>query len=402
LQPRWALEKINAEAAWSFSEARGRPDRGAGIVIAQPDTGITVHPELAGVNTFAARDVIDDADNATDPLHDLGNPGHGTATASVVVSPVAGIVRGSAPRASHMPIRAIQSVVRITQVTVAEAIEWAVQHSAHVITMSLGGLPSFALHRAVRRAVAADVIVLAAAGNCVRTVVWPARYDDCIGVGGTNSRDEPWRGSCKGSSIDISAPAENVFRARVASDGRPVGQGQGTSFAVALTAGVAALWLAHHGRANLIAAARARGETLQEMFRRLARATARRPAGWDAFQMGAGIVNARALLEADFDLGRAVESAPQPDDAPARAAIAVQSLVMEEAGPAPLEAPLDWGRYGSEIAHALLRSKLNAAAATGGGIREEHMAAASVSVSASLAKALAGNPLKARFTAAQE
>jgi subtilisin family serine protease len=301
-----------------------------------------------------------------------------------------------------MPIRAIQSVVRITQVTVAEAIEWAVQHGAHVITMSLGGLPSFALHRAVRRAVAADVIVLAAAGNCVRTVVWPARYDDCIGVGGTNSRDEPWRGSCKGSSIDISAPAENVFRARVASDGRPVGQGQGTSFAVALTAGVAALWLAHHGRANLIAAARARGETLQEMFRRLARATARRPAGWDAFQMGAGIVNARALLEADFDLGRAVESAPQPDDAPARAAIAVQSLVMEEAGPAPLEAPLDWGRYGSEIAHALLRSKLNAAAATGGGIREEHMAAASVSVSASLAKALTGNPLKARFTAAQE
>ena len=42
--------------------------------------------------------------------------------------------------------------------------------------MSLGGIPPFALERAVRRAVAADVIVLAAAGNCVQFVVWPARY----------------------------------------------------------------------------------------------------------------------------------------------------------------------------------------------------------------------------------
>lgn len=394
LQPLWALQRVKVDAAWAYSESRARPDRGAGIVIAQPDTGITAHPELAGVPTFDPRDVIDDDDDPTDPLRDLGNPGHGTATASVAVARGSGVVTGSAPRATHMPIRAIQSVVRITQGTVAEAMDWAVGHGAHVITMSLGGIPSFALHRALRRAVAADVIVLAAAGNCVRLVVWPARYDDCIAVGGTNSRDEPWVGSCQGSAIDISAPGENVFRARVASDGNLAGQGQGTSFAVALTAGVAALWLAHHGRANLIAAARARGETLQDMFRRLVRATAKRPGQWDPFRMGAGIVDARALLEADFDTGRDAESVRQPDNAPERAAIAVQSLVMERAGPEAASSPLDWDRYGPEIANALLRAERDERAGRGPMLAESALPVA-LPLSADLTNALAGTPLAA-------
>ena len=48
-----------------------------------------------------------------------------------------------------MPIRAIESVVRIRQITVARAIDWAIQEGAHVVTMSLGGIPASALHRAI-------------------------------------------------------------------------------------------------------------------------------------------------------------------------------------------------------------------------------------------------------------
>jgi serine protease len=396
-RPRWALNAMRVAEAWSFSEQRQRPDRGASIVIAQPDTGITNHPELAEVAQTAPRDILGRDDNPTDPLEDgpLQNPGHGTGTASVVVSPETRVIAGSAPRAMHMPIRAIRSVLRISQVTVAEAIEWAVAHGAHVITMSLGGIPSFSLHRAVRRAVAADVIVLAAAGNCVRTVVWPARYDDCIAVAGVNSNDAPWRGTCRGAAVSISAPGENVFRARSVRGEEPsVGQGQGTSFAVALTAGVAALWLAHHGRANLIAAAHARRETLQEMFRRLLKATARRPAGWDSFNMGAGIVDARALLEADFDAGRDRESAPQPDDAVAREEIAVQSFVLETVGADALQDDLDWNRFGPEIATAVLRQRLLGADA--GALRAE-APAAPASLSPELAQALQSPALRQRL-----
>lgn len=356
--PQWALDAMRVPQAWAFSEARQRPDRGAGVIVAQPDTGITRHVELDGILSVPGFDVLDNDPDPTDPLADgLGdNPGHGTGTASVLISLSPGRVTGSAPRAQHMAIRAIESVVRITQVSVARAVDWGVEHGAHVITMSLGGLPGLSLFRALQRAVQADVIVLAAAGNCVGTVVWPARFDDCIAVAGVDIRDARWRGSCHGSSVDISAPGENVFAATV-----PAGsdQGQGTSFSVALTAGVAALWLAHHGRANLIGAARARGETLQVMFRRLVGATARRPAGWDTGDMGAGIVDARALLGADLGLRgvRAAMQAPSdPRDAVART---VKSLVAETLGPEAAGQDPDWYRHGPEIAALLLRQRLD-------------------------------------------
>ena len=393
LAPRWALDAMRVQEAWAFSDAQQRPSRGAAIVIAQPDTGVTDHGELAGVDRVAPRDVLDDDGDPTDPLEDVGNPGHGTGTGSVAVSREDGVVAGAAPLASHMPIRAIKSVVRITQVSVAEAIEWAVDNGAHVITMSLGGLPSFSLHRALKRAVATDVIVLAAAGNCVRTVVFPARYDECIGVAGVNSSDQAWKGTCRGPSVAISAPGENVFKARI---GEPaIGQGQGTSFAVALTAGTAALWLAHHGRENLLNAAHARGETLQAMFRRLVRATARRPDGWDSSSMGAGIVDARALLEADLDLDRGLESAPQVQTAGVPSA-AVQSMVAETLGEEAVVAALDWTRHGPEIALAVLRSRLTPVAAAVG---TEAAAAPTPAVSPQLAADAAGSLLLMRMRA---
>jgi serine protease len=289
-----------------------------------------------------------------------------------------------------MPIRAIRSVIRISQVKVAEAINFAVDNGAQVITMSLGGLPSVSLGRALRRAVEADVIVLAAAGNCCGFVVWPARYDICIAVAGTNVSDLPWKGSCRGADVDISAPGENVFRAKVhpgqSAKGTEIGQGQRTSFSVALTAGVAALWLAHHGRANLIGAARARGETLQAMFVRLLRATARRPVTWDRANMGAGIVDARALLEADFDLGRDRESTA-PIVLADSEALSVRRLVAEALTPAAAAAPIDWKRYGPEVAATILNLRLRGPATEDGKVRPEAAAGAALAISPPLREA---------------
>ena len=257
-----------------------------------------------------------------------------------------------------MPIRAITSVIEVSQVSVAEAINRAVDEGAYVISMSLGGVPAAALERAVRRAVAADVIVLAAAGNCVRTVVWPARYEECIAVAGTNAADGVWKGTCRGPAVDISAPAQNVYKASTSSF-VAVEQGQGTSFAVALVAGIAALWLAHHGRADVIAAARARGQTVQDMFQPLAPchgATAG-TAGISS-QMGAGIADARALLAADLDLGRDLDSV-QPAKPPTGPEPDVAELVAETVGvDAVPGAGLDWRRYGPELATALLEAQL--------------------------------------------
>ena len=211
LAKRWAIEAMTVPQAWTFSEMRGRPSRGAGIIIAQPDTGVTNHPEFVGVARVPGYDFVAGDADPTDPLNYFGNPGHGTGTGSVVVSPEAGDVFGTAPRATHMSIRAIENVARISQVAVAQAIDFAVAHGAHVITMSLGGAPSFSLWRALKRAVEADVVVLAAAGNCVELVVWPARYEDCIAVAGTNARRPALEGIVPGTRRrDLGARPERL------------------------------------------------------------------------------------------------------------------------------------------------------------------------------------------------
>ena len=176
----------------------------------------------------------------------------------------------------------------------------------------------------------------------------------------TNIQDKPWVGSSHGPKVDVSAPGESVHAARVKKglNGPEfwVDRSSGTSYAVAQTAGVAALWLAHHGRANLIA--QYGKANLQAVFADLVRTTARRPAGWGNNQYGAGIVNADALLAqalpavvpplaaAGGSLTTAERLAPyMPDESSDTAAAALDALLP---GPSA-----DRDLYAGELAYYL-------------------------------------------------
>lgn len=295
---RWAIDTMRIPQAWALSSGRG-----AGVLIAQPDTGIAAHNELDGakLRLDLATNLVDSNDDPTDPLHDAAtNPGHGTGTASVIISTGAGVITGASPGAELIPIRCVEDVKIFDAAPVISAINHARAVGSHVITMSLGGIPSRAMKKAIRRAVNNNIIVIAAAGNCVDLVVWPARYRDVIAVGGCNIDDQPWRGSSYGHDIDISAPAELVWVARRKPNDQHLSfteAAQGTSFATALTASTAALWISHHGHANLMDAAKNAGVNLQQLFNRALSATARKPVGWSTDRYGAGIINAERLLE---------------------------------------------------------------------------------------------------------
>lgn len=301
--PDWAIVKTRTPQAWAFSEQQGRPCRGEGIRVFQPDTGVvTWHTELPEglYNNPGAFNLVEPGRPPIDQMSGGSNPGHGTGTSSVVVSPEGGKMRGSAPKATLVPIRCLESVAVFNQSRVALAIDHARRNGAHVISMSLGGLFSDALHTALRKAVEANIIVVSAAGNCAGTVVWPARYDEAIAVAGVNEKFKPWRGSCNGSSVAISGPAEFVLRASASDRNLPsqVSGGQGTSFATAHLAGVAALWLAHHGRDELIRGL-PQGIALQQLFRTLLASSAQ-PGNFEKSEKddyGAGITDAEALLK---------------------------------------------------------------------------------------------------------
>ncbi|MET4065237.1 serine protease [Bradyrhizobium sp. S3.2.6] len=294
---RWALNKIGAVEAWSLPNGRGE-----GVIVAQPDTGVAQHAELeaGSLALDKAANILEGGNDPTDPLREgTANPGHGTATSSTVVSRAQGSMTGSAPLAQLVPIRCIEDVKIFDGAPVARAILHAVSIKADVISMSLGGIYSPSIAAAVRQAVAADCIVLAASGNCVGFVVYPASDRNVISLGGTDIGDKPWKGTSRGSRVDISAPAENVFVARrtPGDDGKGiVAGGQGTSFATALTAGVAATWISHFTRDNIRAEAKKRSISVQELFRAALKATVRTPDGWQRRLNGAGIIDAHALL----------------------------------------------------------------------------------------------------------
>lgn len=311
--PTWALESIRVPAAWSLPPRPGGRSHGEGIVIGHPDTGYTPHPQvgLEALDRERDWDFVSEPedDDALDPLVRssiplTSFPGHGTGTSSVIAGRGEGRLTGVAPRAVLVPIRAIRSVIEVKEGDVARAIHYATEHGAYVISMSLGGLPFAGVKAAVDHAVGQGVIVMAAAGNYVpfRPVVWPARYRNCIAVAAVDARDEPWDGSSHGKAIAVAAPGTGVWVASWDLSGpepRPRGirQSRGTSHAVAHVAGVAALWLGHHGRDALL---ERYGSRLCAAFRHLAATTSRRPARWDRAEWGSGIIDAAALLEAEL------------------------------------------------------------------------------------------------------
>lgn len=343
---RWALDAIRVPAAWAINAGMGD-----GILIGQPDTGVADHDELAAVLDVVGAVNILEGGAPTDPLSpDMFNPGHGTATASVVASRAAGLVTGAAPGARVVPIRCVNSVVLFDAAPVAAAVAHARRIGCDVVTMSLGGIVSAPLRAAIGDAVDAGIVVLAAAGNCVGFVTYPASDPRVIAVAAVDAQDKPWRGSSSGSRVDVSAPGENVtvaVRRPGAADLSEVGPSQGTSFAVAMTAGVAALWIAHHGKARLRAVARARGITVNELFRAALRETARKPDGWKPHRYGAGVVNAAALLKlAPEDILAAGGVARTRGSLERVSALAIRGLTVDG---------FDWARHGAEA--SLLAAK---------------------------------------------
>ncbi|KAF0249034.1 MAG: peptidase S8 and S53 subtilisin kexin sedolisin, partial [bacterium] len=306
--PEWSLDQVKVKEAWQqfFPSASPANPPGSGIIIGHPDTGYTKNPEtLPNIHIEKGFNFLEDG-LAEDRLIGglLRFPGHGTGTSSVIVSPVKAQspetqpgVSGVAPGAKIIPLRVSTSVVLLADMgNLSRAIEYAADNGAHIISISMGGLFSSRLRRAVKYAQKKGVIILAAAGNYVGFVVWPAAFDEVIAVAASNADRETWAFSSSGSKVDVSAPGESVWCAETKPPSSySVTRSSGTSFSVATTAGVAALWLAYHGRDKLIN--RYGEETLTFVFNDILRrscdpfANGSVPNGF-----GAGIVNAQKVL----------------------------------------------------------------------------------------------------------
>jgi subtilisin family serine protease len=311
-----------------------------------------LHPEL-GFDFFANQ--RDPADPLTPGPLETRQPGHGTKTGTVLASPpgVAGAnchpaqagtddgVSGVAPAITLMPVRVTDGIIlglppglrlifppldhRVK--TLSAAIYNACRPSGFVgripdvITMSMGGVCSKCnedaaeceLRTRLAEAEAQGILTVAAAGQypgpakflgavsfgSKKPVAFPGSFPQTIAVAASNVDKRPWADSARGSEVDITAPGQGVWRAETnrAEDGsltEGVDVGDGTSFATAVMAGVAALWVQYHGRDVLH---QKYGGAVTSAFRYVLRhGGARKPtADWPA-NFGPGIVDLDAVL----------------------------------------------------------------------------------------------------------
>ncbi|MFN2511945.1 MAG: S8 family serine peptidase [Pyrinomonadaceae bacterium] len=317
--PSWSIKEVKVLEAWRRFPANKEP--GEAVIVGHPDTGYSEHPEIVSrLLVKKGHDYVKDDADAKDDLDSglLLFPGHGTGTSSVIVSPKDAqgdygssngkpiAVWGVAPGAKLIPLRVSRSVVLDVPwagsgvLSLARAIELAADRGAHVISMSLGtGFANSRLLKAVQYAQRRGVIVLAAAGNYVPFVVWPAAYSEVIAVAASNARRQTWKYSSFGSAVDVTAPGESVWCAGVTRPAQfSVGRGSGTSFAVATVAGIAALWLSYHGRDKLVQ--RFGAEKIPIIFNRILRNACDQVPGWKP-GFGHGLVNADKVLAAPLD-----------------------------------------------------------------------------------------------------
>ncbi|TCS64528.1 subtilase family protein [Primorskyibacter sedentarius] len=323
----WHHPQIKTPLAWAHT-------KGSGSTVAVIDTGYTGHNELHGVIEMQGQwNFVENDGDARDRFTGgfLKNPGHGTLVTSVVASrggadmqgntTAPGGVTGTAPEAKVLPIRAIRSVIDFNQRRIAPAIMHAVAQKADVIVMALGGPTRVAsTEQALRNAVAEGTVVVCAAGNCYPAVVFPAAYAPmgiCTAVAALQPDKRPWRKSGRGREVTLSAYGEHVWGAAKNKPSDPdagIRASQGTTLATSMTGGVAALWVARHGgRATLLSKARAAGTTVQAMWVHCATHGLSQPSEWGgATNLGAGIIDARRVLETPLPTGTENPAPPDP------------------------------------------------------------------------------------------
>ncbi len=249
---QWNLDAVGVADAW-------KTFNGAGTVVAILDSPINftgsdglcaemVHPYNALTRT-----------PGLSPLNVVSGFGHGTHIAGTVAQCTNnGVgVAGFAPGATIMPVQVLDETGTGLSSDLAAGIDWAVDHGADVINLSLGKecttpwpvCSDFLVDLAIGRAIQAGVILVASSGNQASDhLAYPAAHPDLLSVGATDDADNLWYegpvlGSSGGATLDIVAPGVDIVQETTAFGEYSYGSGAGTSMAAPHVTAAIALML---------------------------------------------------------------------------------------------------------------------------------------------------------------
>ncbi|MEV7581496.1 type VII secretion-associated serine protease mycosin [Streptomyces erythrochromogenes] len=303
----WALQRLLLDELWA--QTKGKDSNGASVRVAVIDTGVDrANPQLSGaLDVGAGKDLVDPkgGDGTTDTV------GHGTKVAGLIAArPQAGTgFVGLAPDATVIPIRQNDGQGKGNALTLSQAIDHAVAKGAQVINISQDTDVQLSadseLGKSVQKAVAADIVVVASAGNDgmsgQKRKTYPAAFPGVLAVGASDRNNERAAFSQPGDFIGVAAPGVDMV-STVPGFGQCIDNG--TSFSAPYVAGVAALLRAEH-----------RDWSAQQIVWQIQNTAERSVKGRDDY-VGWGVVDPVRALSQD----QQPPKAPVPDPGPPPAA----------------------------------------------------------------------------------
>ncbi|MFD1037203.1 S8 family peptidase [Virgibacillus byunsanensis] len=223
----WNIESINSYFAW------GDGISGKDINIAVIDTGISTHSDLRVSGGYSSVDYT---------LEWKDDNGHGTHVAGVIGAERndSGVV-GVAPEANLFAVKALDRNGEGNLFDLLEAIEWSIKNDMDIINLSLGtNYDSPRLMEILDIAYESGILIVGASGNGGEnsSVIYPAKYENVIGVSAVDEQLSIASFSSRGSEVEFSAPGLNIVSTFL---GNSYGIADGTSQATPHVSGMLAL-----------------------------------------------------------------------------------------------------------------------------------------------------------------
>jgi hypothetical protein len=195
------------------------------------------------------------ADNDADTEPPRGRDGyhHGTHLAGIIATVARKALGGEAARHVRiMPVKVLADGANSPILTgVYDGIAYAVDQGADVVLTAWGqAIIAQDEERVLEKAVANDVLLIAAAGNFPdERPQYPAAHPAAVGVSGIGADGRLSKTSNFGAFVDLAAPAEGIVSAGTASDSATMAL-DGTSFAAGMVAAAGALVKLRHPEAS--------------------------------------------------------------------------------------------------------------------------------------------------------
>jgi thermitase len=214
----------------SSSPPPSQPPSSGATIVAVMDSGL--------LSDYEASPFVQAVYDAVSPGAEVGDElGHGTQMTLIAAGAV-NPMGSAADTPTGSPVVAIRTFDDngfTSTYTLMRGIDYAIEKGARVLSLSWGTeTPSSLLASAVRYAATKGLILVAAAGNApTGNPVYPAAYDNVIGVGALTPNGDAWDQSNFGDFVAVSAPG--LADLPVGYKGDP-GIYAGTSIATAYTA----------------------------------------------------------------------------------------------------------------------------------------------------------------------